>query len=351
MGWNSALPMPTPPNSPRSTLAAWSATIARALDSQGLDGTAIAARAGISAKVLGDPEGRVPREALTNLWQLAVAETGDPAFGLLVARHTLQTTFHALGYAVLASATLREAIERIIRYRRLIGDIIRLRLDDDGDVARFVIDVSAGGGIVPWEAVDACIAVSVRQARQLIGNPDFRPVSISLQRPRPTDPTPYEQAFRTPIFFAEASAFITYRREDLDRRLHSANAELARRNDEVAAAYVERLAERPVLAKAKQALVEIMPSGAPTKTRVAKRMATSPRSLQRVLAAEGTSFSDLLVEVRLMLAKNYLDERRLPVTEIAFLLGFADTSAFSRAFRRWTGVAPSDWSKRRHTTG
>lgn len=338
--------MPAPATQSMTTLATWSATIARALDSRGLDGAAIAARAGIPADVLTDPEGRVPREALTRLWQLAVAETGDPAFGLLAARHTLQTTFHALGYAVLASATLREAIERIIRHRRLIGEILQMRIDDDGEVSRFVVDVSSGRGLVPWEAVDALLAVSVRQARQLLGNPDFRPVAVSMQRPAPVDPAPYEAMLRAPVAFAQPSTFIAYRREDLDRRLPSANAELARRNDEVAARYIERLSSAPVLAKARQALLEMMPSGAPTKAAVAKRLATSPRSLQRLLAAEGTSFTELLVEARLVLAKNYLDEGRLPVTEIAFVLGFADTSAFSRAFRRWTGVAPSDWAKR-----
>ena len=338
--------MPTAPLQSLSTLAAWSATIARALDSRGLDGRAIAARAGIPADVLADPEGRVPREALTKLWQLAVSETGDPAFGLMAARHTMQTTFHALGYAVLASATLREAIERIIRYRRLIGDILQLRLEDDGDAVRFVADVSAGGGLVPWEAVDALVAVSVRQARQLMGNPDFGPVAVSLQRPEPADPAPYRQALRAPVTFGAPATFILYRREDLDRRLPSANAELARRNDEVAAQYVERLAGAPVLAKARQALMELLPSGAPSKAQVARRLATSPRSLQRLLAAEGTSFSELLADARLALARSYLDEGRLPVTEIAFVLGFADTSAFSRAFRRWTGIAPSDWSKR-----
>lgn len=337
--------MPKPPPQPLSTLATWSATIARALDARGLPGADIAARAGIPPHVLADPEGRVPREALTRLWQLAVAESGDPAFGLLAARHTLQTTFHALGYAVLASATLREAIERIIRYRRLIGDIVQLHLEDDGEVARFGIDVSAGGGLVPWAALDAFVAVNVRQARLLMGNPDFRPVSVSLQRPLPVDSSAYELTLHAPVSFAQPATFIVYRREDLDRRLPAANAELARRNDEVAAQYLERLSEASVLTKARQALLESLPSGAPTKAQIARRLAMSPRSLQRLLAAEGTSFTDLLAEARLTLAKNYLDEGRLPVTEIAFVLGFADTSAFSRAFRRWTGTAPSDWAK------
>jgi AraC-like DNA-binding protein len=329
-----------------STIASWSATIVRALDARGLDGTAIAARAGIDAATLTDADGRVPRAALTRLWELAVEESGDPAFGLEAARHTLQTTFHALGYAVLASTTMREAVERIIRYRRLIGEIIQLRLEEHGDASRFVVDVSAGRGVVPPQAVDAFMAVMVRQARLLQGGRNSPPLSVSLERAAPDDPSPYTRAFGTPVSFGQPANFLEYSHADLDRRLPSANAELARQNDEVVVRYLARLEESGVLVKTRQALFDSLPSGAPTKQQIAKRLGMSPRSLQRMLADEGTSFTDLLAEARLTLAKSYLDEGRLPVTEIAFVLGFADTSAFSRAFRRWTGVAPSDYAKR-----
>jgi len=119
-----------------STLATWAATIVRALEARGMDGPGLAAQAGIDPAALG-PDARVPRAALTRLWERAVEATGDPAFGIDAARFAAQTTFHALGYAVLASMTLKEALERVVRYRRLIGDILELRLVDAGDRYRF----------------------------------------------------------------------------------------------------------------------------------------------------------------------------------------------------------------------
>src|SRR6185503_10743265 len=111
----------------------------------GIEAAPLAARAGIDPAALG-PDARVPRPALSRLWELAVEATGDPAFGLEASRFTAQTTFHALGYAVLASVTLKEAFERIIRYRRLIGDVLELRLIDAGERYRFEIDVSSEPG-------------------------------------------------------------------------------------------------------------------------------------------------------------------------------------------------------------
>ncbi|HEY2772835.1 MAG TPA: AraC family transcriptional regulator [Candidatus Binatia bacterium] len=326
-----------------TTIASWSATIVRALDAEGVDGRAVAAEAGIPCAMLDDPDARVPRDALSRLWLLAVEKTGDPAFALAAARHTMQTTFHALGYAVLASTTLREAVERIIRYRRVLGDIMQLRLEDHGERSRFIIDVSAPR-VVPFEAVDAFVCVLVRQARQPHGAYDLRPLSISLERPEPQDSSAWERALRAPVMFAQASSFVEYATADLDRRVPSANAELARQNDEVVVRYLARLDHGALLARTRAAVLESLPSGAPTRQQVAKRLAMSPRTLQRLLAGESTSFSDVVAEIRLALAKSYLEEGRLPVTEIAFVLGFADTSAFSRAFRRWTGKPPSEFA-------
>ncbi|HVM94879.1 MAG TPA: AraC family transcriptional regulator [Candidatus Acidoferrales bacterium] len=330
----------------QSTLASWSATIVRALDAHGLDGRGIALQAGIDPTSLHEPDGRIPRAALTRLWSLAVDATSDSCFGLTVARFPMQTTFHALGYAVLASTTFREALERIIRYRRLIGDVVQLSIEERGDCCRFIIDVSSRPGAVPYEAIDAFTAVTVRQARMLHGSRNFNPLAVSLQRPRPFNAQPFERLFRAPLAFSQPMNFLEYAKEDLDRRLPAGNAELARQNDEVVVRYLARVKEIGLANRVEQALIEALPNGEPSKQAIARNLAMSPRNLQRRLAEEGTSFKQILNDARVSLARSYLAEGRLPVTEIAFVLGFADTSAFSRAFKRWTGKSPRDYGKR-----
>jgi AraC-like DNA-binding protein len=86
--------------------------------------------------------------------------------------------------------------------------------------------------------------------------------------------------------------------------------------------------------------------GAPTLEGLAARLELPPRSLQRLLSAEGTSYSGLLDELRHELALGYLRRRDLALAEVSFLLGFAEQSAFQRAFRRWTGTSPAEWRRR-----
>jgi len=334
----------TTPNSP-STIGSWSAAILRALAARGLDAERLAHEAGIDPTALQAPDARVPRAALTRLWQLAVEATGDPCFGLTAPRFATQTSFHALGYAMLASATLKEAFERLIRYRRLIGDVVQLSLTEHGNRYRFTIDVSAPPG-APYEAVDAFTAVTVRQARLLYGDRSFSPLAVILQRPEPPDPSPFHRLFRVEVAFSQPFNALEFARADMERRLPAANAELARQNEQVLVRYLARLQKARLSSRVEEEMLSAFPDGAPSKQAIARKLGMSPRNLQRYLAAEGTSFKDLMNKARVALARNYVEERRLSITEIAFVLGFADTSTFSRAFKRWTGLSPRDYSKR-----
>ncbi len=338
----------TPPRRGASTLASWTAVILRALAAAGHDAPALARRAGINPDALG-PGARVPRAALDRLWVLAVEATGNPAFGLTAARFVGQTTFHALGYAVLASTTLREAFERVIRYRRLIGDVLQLALIDTGDGYRFTIDVSAHPDM-PFQAVDAVAAISAQQARLLHAPRVCTPAAVWFARPAPVDATPYRRAFRAPVAFAQSQNALCFSRRDIEDLLPSGNAELARGNDEVLVRHLAGLDATRVAHRLEQALLAALPDGPPSKPALARRLGMSTRTLQRRLVAEGTSFSALLESARFTLARSYLAEGRRSVTEIAFLLGFADTSTFSRAFTRWAGCSPRTWATR-HRAG
>ena len=110
--------------------------MAKALEARGFDAAPLFARAGLDFAALDDPEARFPVRTTALLWRLAVEATGDPCFGLEVARHTSPTTFHALGFSLAASSSVREAFERVVRYYRLVSDAASIRFEEHGAVYR-----------------------------------------------------------------------------------------------------------------------------------------------------------------------------------------------------------------------
>lgn len=323
-----------------STLASWAATVIRALDAEGLDGRRLARQAGVDPASLDDPAARVPSTPVMRLFDLAVGATGNPAFGLSVARHVQPTTFYALGYAMAASRTLSESLDRLVRYRRVIGDLLTLRLEKSATTTRLIIDL-VGLPRFPDAAYDAAAATTVRALRFLHGDRSLNPQAVLLQRPQPPDEAAYRRFFRAPVRFAQARTALDYPRTVLDSLRAAHNQRLAQLNDEVTLDYITRLEAQNVANRVRQALLDALPSGTPSKTAVARGLGMSPRNLQRHLARDGISFQALLLEVRLALAEGYSAAGRYSVKEMAFLLGFTNASAFSRAFKNWTGRPPS----------
>ncbi len=324
-----------------TVLTAWTGTLLRALDARGIDGTSLALAAGITPDELADPDQRVPMEASSRLWAAAVAATDDPAFGLEVSRHVLPTTFHALGQAFLASATLRDALGRTARYCRVTADVAAVSVEEVGSEVVLVIGWREGAERPADEALDAVLSAIVRGARLLLGR-DLTPTSLALERPRPGPPADerFDRVFRCPLTFGARSIRLAFSGADADRAMPGGNEALARTIDDVLATHVAGLDGASTAAQVRQALVPLLASGEPRIADVASELARSPRSLQRALTEEGTTYRDVLAEVRCDLAIEHL-RSGCSVTETTYLVGFSETAAFSRAFKRWTGSAPS----------
>lgn len=324
-----------------TVLSSWGRAIRRALERAGVDSAALFAEAGLDIAALDDPNARYPLEQTTRLWALSVRATGDSAFGLAVASQVTPTTFHALGYALQASTTLREAFERMVRYFRIVTDAADLQFSaEDG---RYCFRIRPAGAVMPApESFDAFISIFLRFCRSQLGR-DFSPERITLRRPQPVDIAGFERLLRCPLEFDAAENAIWFGCEAFDRRLENANPELARHNDEIVLRYLARHDKQNLLARVRGALTELLPTGVPTADKVADKLHLSLRSLQRKLAEEGSSYEGLLNETRRELAESYLQDRGYSIGEITFLLGFSDTSSFTRAFRRWTGTSPSQF--------
>ncbi len=323
-----------------TVIGSWAIVIARTLEAYGCDSHKLFAEAGIDLDAANDPEVRFPTSNINRIWKLAVKATGDPCFGLNVAERVLPTTFHALGYSLWASSTLRSVFQRLVRYYRLVADAAELTIEKNETDSRLVAYVLFPG--LAYETQDAGVACIVTICRVLY-KPDFHPISIALTRPEPETPHKFREFFNAPVRFSAGEIAIVMRNDDLDAPLPGSNPELAQYNDQVAMECLARLDRERIVTQVYAQLIKQLPAGEPTEEKIAQALHMSLRSLQRKLNEEGTSYRGILDNTRAELAAGYLKQSHLSLSEIAFLLGFSDSSNFSRAFKRWTGLAPTNY--------
>lgn len=325
-----------------SILASWTRALRKQLDAIGLDSNALSLAAGLDPQLMDDPNARYPVTITTRLWQMAVEASGDPALGLRVSRFVSPTTFHALGYALVASGSLREVFERIVRYHPVVSDALNLSFVRAGDRYEFRFVVPQGSPVPANEAMDAFAAIYVRTCRNRLGR-HYAPLAVHLVRPQPADPKPWHDVFRAPLYFGARENLLEFACADFDSHLDDANPELAQHNETVLNRTLEQLSPLTWERKVRGAIELQLPEGEPSAERIAQNLHLSLRSLQRHLADEGCSYDLLLNQCRQNLALQHMREPGSSLSEIAYLLGFADTSSFSRAFKRWTGLTPSQY--------
>jgi len=322
-----------------STLGTWVKAICRALEAAGCDSTALLSEAGFAVKALDGPTVRCPLTQTARLWGLAVAATGDPAFGIKVASHIKQTTFHALSYGLSASSTLKEAFERVQRYCHVASDAIEYEFWRSGPEYHFVIEPAAD---VADESVDALVAAYLRMCRSLIGH-DYSPLRIEFRRARPSRIEDFERLLRAPLRFGAAQTRLVFDCDAIERPLDGGNPELARHHDAIALQYLSRIERGNIQGRVRDVLTQRLAHGEPSQEDVAELLNMSARTLQRKLGDCGTTYKEILDETRRVLALAYLSAPRHSVGDVTYLLGFSASSSFTRAFRRWTGQSPTDW--------
>lgn len=322
-----------------STLTSWALMIHRALSAHAIDGSALFRRAGLDPERLRDSNARYPLTGMQRLWALATSATGDECFGLEVAQAWHPTTFHALGYSALASETLREALQRMVRYGRVVTTGARLELQQHDDEVTVKLQGSLPDDQMVPASIDAGVASIVILCRQGRGG-QVDPVHVRLSRAQPGCFSRLQAFFGCPIDFGAPENSLVFRAADLDALLPTANPVLLRVNEQVLTDYLARLERSEVTVQVQAKLIQLLPSGEVDESSIARVLNLSLRSMQRKLKARGVSFRKLLDDTRRQLAEQYLKDSTLSVSEIAYLLGFAEVSSFSRAFRRWTGHAP-----------
>lgn len=315
----------------------------RMLEHRGIDPMPLFKEVGIDSEQLNNPQIRYQADKMRLAWTRAAELTDDPAFGLSIAEVWQPTDFHALGYAFMASMTLRKALDRLVRFNAVVDSVVSFSVVERGD--QVLLSYSAEHSEVDEPAIleDARWAVVLGMCRQAYGA-DLDPLDITFLHPEPsTHLGEFFGQFRCPMRFGEPVATMTFPVGVLDNPLPASNRELACAHDRILTDIIGKLKRDDIVSRVKSAIFENLPEGHLTDKTVAEVLHMSPRTLQRKLAAEDTSFRNLVEEIRRELAEAYLADDKFSIIEISYLLGFSDKSSFYRAFKRWTSSTPQEF--------
>ena len=285
---------------------------------------------------------RYPVKKADELWKEAGRRIKDPCFGLEAIKCWHPSHLGPLGYAMLASRSLRISLECLVRFHQVISDIKFFNLvEDDRSRALVLILNKDRKGLAPLSPYqeDATMALVLGILRLNLQE-DFSPLKVTFRHGPPGCKARYFELFRSPVVFNYPETSISISMDVADKDLPGANKEIMATNENLMIDYLESLDKEQLIPKMKRIIIEYLPTGSATLERVATHFYVSPRTLQRHLQAEGTTFKDVLDETRKELARRYVKESKLDFSEIAFLLGFSELSAFSRSFKRWTGYPP-----------
>jgi len=329
--------------------AAIGETIVYTACAMGVDASVLTACTGFDRNRAADPDAKISLELETNLWNEAARLTGDEAFGLHAAARTRPGALGVLDYAIRTAPTLRTSLERLVRYNRLVHDTAHIALVRTGGAVRIEHGLRGSRATQSRHAAEFTIASVFLVGGQLV-KADLRPLAVEFQhgRPSPRAVDAHVSLFgREPLFAQNLNALVLDA-EVLDRPNVQADAALSCVIEHHAEAL---LAQRPAPGEAmadrvRRVLAGALGKGEASLTAVAAKLRTSERSLQRKLADEGVAFDAILDEFRRDLALRYLADPKIAVTEVAYLLGYSEPSPFHRAFKRWTGVTPTEARKR-----
>lgn len=310
----------------------------RLLEHHGLAADALFIDAGLDPHKLNDAQARYPIDRVRALWRQANEQIKDPCWGLAAGDLWRATDYHALGYAYLASSTLESAFRRVERYFRIVIQDASMHSEIIANSIRFTQRFPAYAPNFP-AAHDIRLSISLRLCRDVYGK-DFSPHEVQLAHP--WQPCGYEDFFGCPVRFdADISGFLVTV-EMARRPLPAKNRDLARANDRILQDLERRLIDNSIIGRVHDAIVDNLPEGTPSAQEVARLLAVSPRTLQRKLQEEGTTFQTELDRVRKQLAEQYIQSGAYDLQTITYLTGFANPPAFSRAYKKWTGRSPSE---------
>jgi len=327
----------------KTSLSGWVLAIVRTLEEESYDCELLLNELQIDRQELESLKCRIDQEQVTQLWLKANQICGDSNLGLKAAKHMRPANLHVVGHAMSCSGSLKLALKRFIRFRHLFAEAALMNLIEQDKTVVCTLEVETKGLPPAFQAYDLCLASIVCLFRWISDDEKLAPLSVSFEHSAPSDDFFYRNFFQCPVLFDQTITSLTFDRELLEYPVPIANEELATVLDDLAMKYLNSHQEGTFTQIVRQELITLLPKGEPNRSTVASALHVGDRTLLRRLQKENTTYQEVLDLLREELSYGYLKRSDLSLEETAYLLGFSDVSAFSRAFKRWTGTSPGQW--------
>jgi AraC-like DNA-binding protein len=299
-------------------------------------------RAGLNQRDLDCPPARICAAAQARFLEYAADAVDDKAFGLHLAEQANLKELGLIFYITSAAKNLGQALELFTRYRPISNESVRFKVARERDgVMVEIVYVGISQQCVKQNA-EFWMAAIVKFARDNTGC-DVRPTRVAHAHVRTGDLREFERFYGCPVEFGAPTGQLGFSNETLALPLITADTNLLETLrpvcEQAAVAHSKVIAS--LRASVENEIQRLLPEGRCNIKTVAKALAVSVRTLSRRLSAEGTTFFEVVDQLRNRLACEYLKDQKSSLAEIAWLLGYEGVSSFNHAFKRWTGRSPS----------
>jgi len=307
----------------------------------GLDPAALCSEAGVELQ--GGDDARLPNTDLHALWEAVLARYPNDDIVPRVVQCASPRNYGLVGFLCMSAPDVEAALRLVVKYLRVYTDEPALELE--GGVIRLRYTQPLPDRPGRRRATEATFAEVITAARALTRHA-LVPQAVAFAHEAPADRRPLDAFFGRLVTWQAGESSLTLSADQLalplqssDEKLHALLMPVARE------ALTKHAGARTLLDRARRALGGTLADGEPTCAAVARKLSMTERTLRRRLQSEGVGFRELLERTREELAREYVADPRLPLSEVACVLGFSEPSAFHRAFKRWTGKTPATFRR------
>lgn len=320
--------------------------LARFLKQRGVDGMAVLHRAGIRSATLNDKYCYIPLSGVARALELAAIETNDSCAGLHFGEHYIPTVHHACNYAIRNAPDLRSALTSLATHRNTVVNI-PTRFVDREETAMFTW--SFGAEIDAPEHVTALTAMRTLRHIQSASGEEWRPLAVRLTLDKPENPSEYHRLLGENIKFGQSENCFLVGSQTLAMPMPDADPDLY----EVARSsflkpILGTLDDGNPVERVRRFIAERLGKNGASLDTTSEHMGMTPQHLRRVLNSHDTCYQCIVDDTRKSVAEYYLTHTVMRLSEIAFLLGFSDQSAFTRAVKRWFSMTPKEMRQYDH---